>query len=85
MCMIHSAALVSEYMRMLEEMLHLPIGAVSFSKISLNALEESAVSDDVVCPDEDGLCSGKYFTDYGLVGLLEQAAAYFNMVSLSLF
>ncbi|XP_065573211.1 dedicator of cytokinesis protein 6-like isoform X2 [Artemia franciscana] len=82
MCMIHSAALVSEYMRMLEEMLHLPIGAVSFSKISLNALEESAVSDDVVCPDEDGLCSGKYFTDYGLVGLLEQAAAYFNMAGM---
>lgn len=44
-------------------------------------LEESAVSDDVVSPDEEGICSGKYFTEAGLVGLLEQAAASFSMVS----
>lgn len=43
-------------------------------------LEESAVSDDVVSPDEEGICSGKYFTEAGLVGLLEQAAASFSMV-----
>lgn len=43
-------------------------------------LEESAVSDDVVSPDEEGICSGKYFTEIGLVGLLEQAAASFSMV-----
>lgn len=49
--------------------------------ISSNVLEESAVSDDVVSPDEEGICSGKYFTEIGLVGLLEQAAASFSMVS----
>lgn len=43
-------------------------------------MEESAVSDDVVSPDEEGICSGKYFTEAGLVGLLEQAAASFSMV-----
>lgn len=48
--------------------------------ISSNVLEESAVSDDVVSPDEEGICSGKYFTEIGLVGLLEQAAACFSMV-----
>lgn len=48
--------------------------------ISSNVLEESAVSDDVVSPDEEGICSGKYFTELGLVGLLEQAAASFSMV-----
>lgn len=48
--------------------------------ISSNVLEESAVSDDVVSPDEEGICSGKYFTEAGLVGLLEQAAASFSMV-----
>lgn len=48
--------------------------------ISSNVLEESAVSDDVVSPDEEGICSGKYFTEMGLVGLLEQAAASFSMV-----
>lgn len=44
-------------------------------------LEESAVSDDVLSPDEDGICSGRYFSESGLVGLLEQAAELFNTVS----
>ena len=48
--------------------------------ISLNVLEESAVSDDVVSPDEEGICTGKYFSESGLVGLLEQAASSFTMV-----
>ena len=39
-------------------------------RISQNVLEESAVSDDVVSPDEEGICTGKYFTESGLVGLL---------------
>lgn len=43
-------------------------------------LEESAISDDILSPDEEGFCSGKHFTELGLVGLLEQAAAYFTMV-----
>lgn len=62
------------------------VGSVGFKpsacaqNISSNVLEESAVSDDVVSPDEEGICSGKYFTEIGLVGLLEQAAASFSMV-----
>lgn len=48
--------------------------------ISSNVLEESAVSDDVLSPEEEGICAGKYFSESGLVGLLEQAAASFNMV-----
>lgn len=48
--------------------------------ISSNVLEESAISDDILSPDEEGFCSGKHFTELGLVGLLEQAAAYFTMV-----
>jgi hypothetical protein len=54
--------------------------SLSFQHISQNVLEESAVSDDVVSPDEEGICTGKYFTELGLVGLLEQAASSFNMV-----
>lgn len=46
-------------------------------------LEESAVSDDTLSPDEDGVCSGRYFTESGLVGLLEQAAELFSTVSVS--
>ncbi|XP_063863721.1 dedicator of cytokinesis protein 7-like isoform X4 [Scylla paramamosain] len=75
MCLVHSAALVSEYLYMLEDCPYLPIGAVTFSKLSPNVLEESAVSDDVLSPDEEGICTGKYFTENGLVGLLEQASS----------
>ena len=45
-------------------------------------VEESAVSDDVLCPDEEGFCTGKYFTENGLLGLLEQAANSFYIVSM---
>lgn len=52
----------------------------SCQNISPNVLEESAVSDDILSPDEDGVCSGRYFTESGLVGLLEQAAELFSNV-----
>lgn len=81
MCLIHSAALVSEYLCMLEDRRHLPTGAVPFERLTANAVEESAVSDDVLCPDEEGFCTGKYFTEGGLIGLLEQAANSFKIVS----
>ena len=38
------------------------------------------MSDDILSPDEDGVCSGRYFTESGLVGLLEQAAELFSNV-----
>lgn len=78
MCLVHAAALVAEYLSMLEDRSYLPVGSVSFQNISSNVLEESAVSDDVLSPDEDGICSGRYFSESGLVGLLEQAAELFN-------
>ncbi|KAK2497729.1 hypothetical protein MC885_014480 [Smutsia gigantea] len=78
-CMVHAAALVAEYLALLEDSRYLPVGCVSFQNISSNVLEESAVSDDILLPDEEGFCSGKHFTELGLVGLLEQAASYFTM------
>ncbi|XP_046870241.1 LOW QUALITY PROTEIN: dedicator of cytokinesis protein 7 [Hypomesus transpacificus] len=81
-CLVHSAALVAEYLSMLEDRKYLPVGCVTFQDISSNVLEESAVSDDVVSPDEEGICSGKYFTEAGLVGLLEQGAASFSMAGM---
>ncbi|OXB54791.1 hypothetical protein ASZ78_008191 [Callipepla squamata] len=78
MCLVHAAALVAEYLSMLEDRSYLPVGSVTFQNISSNVLEESAVSDDVLSPDEDGICSGRYFSESGLVGLLEQAAELFN-------
>ncbi|XP_028405418.1 dedicator of cytokinesis protein 7-like [Dendronephthya gigantea] len=79
MCVIHAAALVAEYLYLVEDQPHLPIGCVSFEKISPNVLEESAISDDIVAPDQEGICTGKYFSENGLLGLLEQAAAGFSL------
>ncbi|KHJ45004.1 dedicator of cytokinesis [Trichuris suis] len=73
MCCVHSAALAAEYMYMLEDVPHLPKGAVSFLKISENVLEESAASDDVVRPGDEIAFESKYFTENGLCSLLEQA------------
>ncbi|XP_019373203.1 PREDICTED: dedicator of cytokinesis protein 8 isoform X1 [Gavialis gangeticus] len=78
MCLVHAAALVAEYLSMLEDRKYLPVGSVSFQNISSNVLEESAISDDILSPDEDGICSGRYFSESGLVGLLEQAAELFS-------
>ncbi|KAK6311702.1 hypothetical protein J4Q44_G00173660 [Coregonus suidteri] len=81
-CLVHSAALVAEYLNMLEDCRYLPIGCVTFQHISSNVLEESAVSDDILSPEEEGICAGKYFSESGLVGLLEQAATSFHMASM---
>uniref|UniRef100_A0A4W5L490 Dedicator of cytokinesis 8 n=1 Tax=Hucho hucho TaxID=62062 RepID=A0A4W5L490_9TELE len=78
MCLVHAAALVAEYLSMLEDHKYLPVGSVTFQSISPNVLEESAVSDDILSPDEDGVCSGQFFTTSGLVGLLKQAAELFS-------
>ncbi|XP_034266183.1 dedicator of cytokinesis protein 8 isoform X2 [Pantherophis guttatus] len=78
MCLIHAAALVAEYLSMLEDHSYLPVGSVTFQNISSNVLEESAISDHILSPDEDGVCSGRYFSEHGLVGLLENAAEFFN-------
>ncbi|CAG2054091.1 unnamed protein product, partial [Timema podura] len=78
MCLVHSAALVAEYLHMLEDQPQLPVGAVGLEMVSPNVLEESAVSDDVLSPEEEGVCLGNYFTESGLVGLLEQAASAFH-------
>ncbi|RZF36641.1 hypothetical protein LSTR_LSTR012320 [Laodelphax striatellus] len=78
MCLVHSAALVAEYLHMLEDQKHLPLGAVSLECVTPNCLEECAVSEDVLSPEEEGVCLGKDFTESGLVGLLEHAANAFH-------
>jgi hypothetical protein len=78
MCLTHAAALVAEYLYMLDGSAHLPGGCVTFQKISPNMLEESAISDDVINPDEEGIATSKLFTEQGLTSLLEQAAPMFR-------
>ncbi|CRL07174.1 CLUMA_CG020162, isoform A [Clunio marinus] len=82
MCHIHMCALVAEYLYMLESQTYLPIGAVSFRHITPNVLSESAVSDDVLSPGDDGICMGNRFTEAGLKNLLEVAAEKFQIAGM---
>jgi hypothetical protein len=82
MCLVHSAALVAEYLVMSESSPHLPAGAAALERVSPNVLEESAVSDDVLSPEKEGGCLGSHFTEAGLVGLLEQAASSFHVAAM---
>ena len=50
MCLVHGAALVAEYLFLLEGKPYLPVGCVAFQKLSPNVLEESAISDDTLNP-----------------------------------
>ncbi|KIH56368.1 hypothetical protein ANCDUO_13449 [Ancylostoma duodenale] len=56
----------------------MPRGAVDFERISDNILEESAVSDDVLSPDVEGICESRHFTAAGLVNLVEKSMAFFE-------
>lgn len=62
-CLIHAAALIAEYLAMIENKSYLPVGCANFKSVSVNVLEESAVSDDVLAspPYEEGICTGNYF------------------------
>lgn len=82
MCLVHSAALVAEYLAMLESLSYLPAGAVSLERVSPNVLAESAVSDDVLSPEQEGVCLGSHFTEAGLLGLLEHAASSFQQAAM---
>nr|CAB3239426.1 dedicator of cytokinesis protein 7 [Phallusia mammillata] len=79
MCLLHCAALVAEYLSMMDYKSYLPVGCVTFEKISGNILEESAVSDDVLTSHADEVCSEKYFSPTGLTAILEQAAQTFTL------
>lgn len=75
-CLIHAAGLVAEYLSMIEQKPYMPIGCTDFKYVNLNVLEESAVSDDLVSSNEDDMCTAKYFSESGLIGLIEQAIVF---------
>lgn len=79
MCLVHSAALVAEYLVLLGNGgTGVQGGAVALQQVSPNALQESAVSDDVMAPRNEGICLGKDFTEQGLQGILEIVLIHFN-------
>ena len=76
-CYVHSAAIVAEYLAMIEDCRHRPGGCIDFTKLSENVLEESAIGDDVVSPQDEGICLSPHFSDGGLLNLLEKAGEMF--------
>ena len=59
---------------MVEHQPALPQGCIAFKQISPNVLQECAVMDDVLKPDEDGMCTGGEFSEKGITSLLRQSA-----------
>uniref|UniRef100_A0A0K0EPK7 C2 DOCK-type domain-containing protein n=1 Tax=Strongyloides stercoralis TaxID=6248 RepID=A0A0K0EPK7_STRER len=72
-CLLHCAALITEYLSMLSPDELFTRGAALFSKLSDNILDESATSDDVISPEEEGICESSYFSIEGLIFIIEQA------------
>lgn len=82
-CTIHAAALVAEYLALVEVPTEgMPGGCAAFERLSSNCLEESAVSDDLASPDQEGICTHKMFQANGLVALLKTAAHQFKMAKM---
>ncbi|XP_078411952.1 dedicator of cytokinesis protein 7-like isoform X1 [Cetorhinus maximus] len=77
-CLVHSAALVAEYLNRVEGSIHLPMGSVSFQKVSINVLEESLVCDEVFSMEREGICTGNSFSEEGLLELLDDVVKFFN-------
>eukprot|EP01135_Chromosphaera_perkinsii_P006340 Nk52_evm69s485 gene=Nk52_evmTU69s485 len=73
MCVVHMAALVSEYQFLLEHKEGMPEGFSAFSTVSPNVKEESVTTQEIVSPDQEGICESEHFSLPGLVKLLELA------------
>ena len=82
MCLVHAAAMIAEYLGKIEPKPYMPIGAVSFLKISPNVIEESAVSEDTVSAKEEGVCNSQKFAEEGLLGMLKLAHHSFEQAHL---
>ncbi|PAA86258.1 hypothetical protein BOX15_Mlig030368g1 [Macrostomum lignano] len=82
MCLLHSVSLVVEYLHMMDPVQYMPVGCAAFSAISKNVLEESAVSDDVISPEEDGVCCSNWFLRPELLALVDHSAQFFELSGL---
>jgi hypothetical protein len=94
MCFVHIAALIAEYLNLLEPSPGLPQGASAFRQVSFNAVEESSLSDispvllvlfdmSDVMQDEEGICESHIFTEAGLLKMASIAFHYLKQVHLS--
>ncbi|KAI0978958.1 hypothetical protein GJ496_000784 [Pomphorhynchus laevis] len=81
LCLLHAAAIIAEYLAMGNHAIL--NGCVDLKLISINVLEESAISDDIFV-DKD-VCNWKTCTESGFIGFMEQAAMFFVHVNANAF
>ncbi|KAI6186152.1 putative Dock-9 [Aphelenchoides besseyi] len=74
-CFLHCAALVNEYLSMKHHEAVIDGGAFAFLSLSSNIEDESAISDDVVSPEE---VSSSYFSSDGFLWLIDKVVDYFE-------
>ncbi|XP_069784055.1 dedicator of cytokinesis protein 7-like isoform X2 [Narcine bancroftii] len=77
-CLVHSAALVAEYLNRVDGSVHLPMGSVSFQNISIDILEESLVSEEIFSMEKEDIWTRNLLSEEGLLELLDEAAELFN-------
>uniref|UniRef100_A0A1I8F5W2 DHR-2_Lobe_A domain-containing protein n=1 Tax=Macrostomum lignano TaxID=282301 RepID=A0A1I8F5W2_9PLAT len=63
MCLLHSVSLVVEYLHMMDPVQYMPVGCAAFPQSVRMFWQESAVSDDVISPEEDGVCCSNWFLE----------------------
>ncbi|XP_065315700.1 dedicator of cytokinesis protein 6-like [Gordionus sp. m RMFG-2023] len=84
-CLIHAAAAVNERLQAARDRFYLPSGASAYASISDNVIADESVTSifDYNTSNSNGnestATDSKYFSETGLVGLLEQAASSFSM------
>lgn len=76
-CLLHASALSCEYMSMRNLNDTIPNGASAFKTLSLNVDDECAL-EDIVAPEEEGICESTYFTADGFLHLIDKTADLFE-------
>jgi hypothetical protein len=81
-CLVHIAALISEYLQILEPTEGSMKGAAAFEAACVSAVEEQSMLDAQHMMDEDGVGETHIFTEKGLCDVVERAIAYLTKAQL---
>ena len=81
-CLVHIAALIAEYLQILEPTDGSMKGAAAFEPACASAVEEQSMLDAQNMMDEDGVGETRIFTERGLVDVVERSIAYLTKAQL---
>jgi hypothetical protein len=81
-CLVHIAALIAEYLQILEPTEGSMKGAAAFEPACVSAVEEQSMLDAQNMMDEDGVGETHIFTETGLCDVVERAIAYLTKAHL---